>query len=146
MKIIGAILIFLVSIIVSSNYEKRKKQEIVDLKAMVSLLQFIKNQIEYFSLPISEILAKYSTDNECVKEFVDTGYLSFSDKNIQDELIKCFTQLGKGFKEEQISLLNYNIELTNKTIKSNEESNPQKIKVYRAMSLFISSCVVILLA
>ena len=133
-------------IIVSSNYEKRKKQEIVDLKAMVSLLQFIKNQIEYFSLPISEILAKYSTDNECVKRFVDTGYLSFSDKNIQDELIKCFTQLGKGFKEEQISLLNYNIELTNKTIKSNEESNPQKIKVYRAMSLFISSCVVILLA
>ena len=146
MKIIGAILIFLVSIIVSSNYEKSKKQEIVDLKAMVSLLQFIKNQIEYFSLPISEILAKYSTDNECVKGFVDTGYLSFSDKNIQDELIKCFTQLGKGFKEEQISLLNYNIELTNKTIKSNEESNPQKIKVYRAMSLFISSCVVILLA
>ena len=146
MKIIGAILILLVSIIVSSNYEKRKKQEIVDLKAMVSLLQFIKNQIEYFSLPISEILAKYSTDNECVKRFVDTGYLSFSDKNIQDELIKCFTQLGKGFKEEQISLLNYNIELTNKTIKSNEESNPQKIKVYRAMSLFISSCVVILLA
>lgn len=146
MKIIGAILIFLVSIIVSSNYEKRKKQEIVDLKAMVSLLQFIKNQIEYFSLPISEILAKYSTDNECVKRFVDTGYLSFSDKNIQDELIKCFKQLGKGFKEEQISLLNYNIELTNKTIKSNEESNPQKIKVYRAMSLFISSCVVILLA
>ena len=102
MKIIGAILIFLVSIIVSSNYEKRKKQEIVDLKAMVSLLQFIKNQIEYFSLPISEILAKYSTDNECVKEFVDTGYLSFSDKSIQDELIKCFTQLGKGFKEDSV--------------------------------------------
>ena len=145
MKTIGGLLIILTSIIISHTYDKRQKERICALKEISEFISFVKLHIEYFALPLCDIYKKYNSKSRYADNLINGYSIDILDKETMDELSKAMTNLGKGYKEEQLKLLDYlNLVLTKK-ITENEENYAQKTRVFRAISLFVGCCIVILL-
>ena len=70
MKLFGSIMIILASIISSALYEKKLKQEINDIEELIRFTGYIKNQIEYFSLPVDKIFKNYNKSVGLFKKFI----------------------------------------------------------------------------
>ena len=64
---------------------------------------------------------------------------------INSNILNLMSVLGKGFKGEQIKNLEYVNVCLDKEIKKYEKEYNQKVKVFRAMALFVGCCTVILL-
>ena len=145
MKILGGLLIIITSIIVSHTYDNRQKERIRALKEISDFISFTKMQIEYFSSPLKEIYAKYNKKSIYVDRLINKETLEILDKDTMDELSSIISSLGKGYKDEQIKHLDYlRTKLTSK-IAECEGNYQQKTRVFRALSLFVGSCIVILL-
>jgi hypothetical protein len=146
LKIIGCGLILIASIVCAFYYEKRIKEKISRYNELISFINYIKNQIEYFSYPINEIFAKYQDTslfiNSIINNNLDTKYLTNEEKA---QIIDFITSLGKGYKKEQIALCEYNIGFFNVSLDKTKYEAPKKIKVFRSMSLFVGICSIILL-
>ena len=140
MKIIGSFLIIISSIIASYIYEKQQKEKIESLKNLDKFIIYIKQQIEYFNYPLDIIYSKFNNKNT-VSLTVQPNFESELNKDIKD----CFSQLGKGFKSEQIKSLEYLHSKINIKLLNLEKSYIEKVKVFRAISLFIGCCTAILL-
>lgn len=145
MKIFGSLLIILTSIVISHIYDKRQKEKILAIKELLEFISFVKIQIEYFSLPLNTIYTKYNNNSHYVSNLIKEKPLEILDRETADELTKCISCLGKGFKKEQIEYLEYITSFLSKKITDNESNYQQKTKVFRAISLFVGCCVVILL-
>ena len=145
MKIFGGFLIIFSSILSAYTYEKQQKKCINDLKELKEFIEYIKNQIEYFSYPLKTIFKNYNTSNSLLINIMNGNSLKFSDKGLNLEIEKCFMSLGKGYKKEQLEQLEYMLLLIENKIKTYEQEYDKKIKVFRALSLFIGCCIVILL-
>ena len=115
------------------------------MKQIKDFVSYIKIQIELFSLPLSEIFSKYKHSNDLIEELIETKQVAAFSKQTRDELFSCFSVLGTGFKDEQLSRLTYLITFLDKTVTESEKDYPQKIKVNRALSLFVGCSTVILL-
>ena len=96
-------------------------------------------------MPLSEIFSRYKYTSKYLSELIDTKDVSFLNKEIRDELYACFSVLGTGFKDEQLNRLSCLVTFLEKTITESERDFPQKIKVNRALSLFVGCSTVILL-
>lgn len=147
MKIIGCVLIFLSSILCSYYYERYLKIKISKLEELILFVSYIKSKIEYFSIPLSKIYQKYENKTK----FIDSLIHNFDYKEIQiskevDSIIcEFFSSLGKGYKQEQIALCNYTTERLNANLSLIKATSPNKIKIFRALSLFIGISIIILL-
>ncbi len=148
MKIIGALLILCASICSCVFYEKNEKSKISSAIKACDFIKYIKTQIEYFSTPINKIIASYEDKSPLIE---DLSTKSFSvAKRLLDRgdfklVFDFFSSLGKGLKDEELSLCSYTIEELQKCIEKKEKDYPDKIKVFRAMALFFGFCVIILL-
>ena len=140
MKIIGSFLIIISSIIASYIYEKQQKEKIESLKNLDKFIVYMKQQIEYFNYPLDIIYSKFNNKN-IVSLTVQPNFESELNKDIKD----CFSQLGKGFKSEQIKSLEYLHSKINIKLLDLEKSYIEKVRVFRALSLFIGCCTAILL-
>lgn len=145
MKIIGSILILISAVTISYYYERWQRQSINNQKNICKFLEFIKNQIEFFSMPLLNIYEKYKDKNDCINLLINGKFEEITPSYVQNELKDCFSQLGTSYKDEQIKILNCTIENFKDKIKSSEKNYEQKIKVFRAISLFIGCSAVILL-
>lgn len=145
MKITGSVLIIIASVAVAFYYENKQKNNLIMLTSVYNFLEFIKNQIEFFSLPLNLIYEKYQPKNDCILSLIGGEVPKIFSQNIQDKLADCFLQLGKGYKTEQIDKLNYTISQIEKEINTMQRENTKKIKIFRAISLFIGCSIVILL-
>ncbi len=145
MKIVGSILIILSSITVTFFYEKKLKEQINTLKLFIEFFEHVKNQIEYFSLPLNEIYDKYTSSNSCILDIIHGKRIECLDEEINNDILNLMSLLGKGLKGEQIKNLEYINICLDKEIKQYEKEYNQKVKVFRAMALFIGCCTVILL-
>ena len=146
MKLTGSILIIIAAIIISFFYEKQQQEKIMRLKAVLHLIDYIKNQISYFSRPVKDIYMNYKLQNDDMSALISGNVtdLPFC-QDLKDELYACFSSLGSGYKDEEIKKLEYVALKLSKEISKAEKELPQKIKVFRAISIFISCSVVILL-
>ena len=145
MKIIGSVLIIFSSVTVSFYYEKHLKEQIKSLKAILDFVEYIKNQIQFFSLPLNDIYARYGSDNPYINKLKRGETVEGLDTETQDELYNCFSALGRGFKDEQIQRLEYTNFKIKAKIETFEKEYSQKNKVFRAIAIFIGCCTVILL-
>ncbi len=145
MKILGSLLIIISSIIASYLYEKQLKNQLLQFKEIERFVFFIKTQIEYFSLSLNEIYAKFNSKSELIDKLISKEKLYSFDEQTEDELKNAFENLGNGFKEEQIKNLEYLHAFLGNKIKETNENYAKKTKVFRAMSIFIGCCTVILL-
>ena len=145
MKIAGSFFIIIASIVASYQYERYKQNEISCLKEIVDFLEFVKNQIYYFSLPLNRIYDEYTGKTDTVNKLISLTGDTATLLPMGDELLSCISMLGNGYKDEEIKALDYTIELINKEINTMQDVYKQKIKVFRAMSLFAGCCAIIML-
>lgn len=146
MKLLGCGLILIASVVCAFYYEKHIKIKISYYSELISFINYIKNQIEYFSYPIDEIFAKYDISSDFLSSIVNGNVDSLRLSNEEKTQINEFmSSLGKGYKKEQIKLCEYNIAFFNTSLDKIKYEAPNKIKVFRSMSLFIGICTIILL-
>lgn len=147
MKIIGSILIILSSVISSYYYEKSIKENIEKLKILIDLINYIKVNIEYFSISIEEILNEYDTKKHWKKSILKDGKfeIKYIDSTLKKEITSFFLSLGKGYKKEQISLCEYTLKNLICVYDNLKKENVKKVKIYRSLSLFFGIGLVILL-
>lgn len=147
-KLLGCILILCASICACVFYEKKEKAKLISVKEIISFVEHIRSQIEYFSYPLDKIFSSYEEHSfvttSISKNEVDSikEYLDKEDFNLISSL---FSSLGKGLKKDQLSLCSYSVERLRDSYRKKEEDFPKKIKVFRAMALFCGFCAIILL-
>lgn len=160
-KIIGSTSIFLSAMIFSIQSQQFEKAKIKQAEAFITLIKFIKKQIDCFCLPIYEIISK--ADHTVLK---NCGFKYFDIKNMPldssfewilnncgfyidseaIELIKKFSsELGKSYREDQLKSCNYYaselIEYKNRLI----SDLPQKRKLRTALCICSSLSFILLM-
>ena len=145
MKIIGSLVIILTSVIASHQYEKYIKQKYQDLKALYEFFLYLRNQIEYFTLPLTTIYERYKTDNKSIIDLIENKTTQCFYKPVVTELNSTMSTLGLGYKREQLNKIDYLLSVLTKHITELEASLQQKIKIFRAISMFLGCSLVILL-
>ncbi len=146
MKILGSILILASSVLASYYYEKSYKSKIITCEEIIDFISFIRTQIDYFSYPVDVIYQKYDKKTETIEYLTQNkdGKKMLIDTSTDKKISEFFSSIGMGFKKEQLCLCEYNLELLNKKLEALKREYPNKIKVFRSMSLFIGICTVIL--
>jgi len=148
MKLIGSILIICASVYASCFYEKRLKQSISNHRELIAFIKHIQAQIEYFSKPINQIFIEYKSESTFIKELIiqkeKTDFSAF-EPGLRKDLIELFSNLGKGYKKEQLSCCEYCLTVLNSNLDTLKTEFSKKCKVYRSLSLFMGVCTVILL-
>ena len=145
MKIIGSFLIIFVSVASSYYYERYQKEKQRALCSICDFLDFIKGQIEHFSTPLNKIFELYQNKNSYTVSLIEHKQIKCVSEATGDTLTKCFYTLGKGYKDEQIKTLDYTVNKVKTELSYLEKDYKQKTKVFRALAIFISCSVVILL-
>ena len=145
MKILGSILILSASIVSSYLYEKKKRNEILELQEIYKLAMFIKNQISCFSTPIKEIYSKFKTDSALANKIMNGEKIFLYDKEISGKLNDCLLSLGRGYKSEQLKSLEYICAELKMAEKSAKEGYKSKISVFRSVAIFLGCCLIIFL-
>ena len=145
MKIVGSLFIILASIAVSYQYEVTQRQKMHNLKSICHFIEYVKTQIELFSLPLHIIYEKYKDKTDCINALISKETFSYFNSSIDKELSECFSLLGKSYKNEQLKTLEFVIEITKNELNKLEKEYIQKTKVFRAIALFIGCSAVILL-
>lgn len=146
-KLIGGILIIIASVMVSYNYETREKEKLAFYSEYTRLVKHIKKQIEYFSMPLNEIYSSFDTENRLLLKIKSNKLdeIKHYFPNDYEAITDFFQQIGKGFKKEQLSLCDSTIESLESTLKIQSEEFSKKVKISRAISLFVGACIVILI-
>lgn len=145
MKIVGSLFIIISSILISYRYEATQRQWILNLKSVCRFLEYVRGQIELFSLPLHIIYEKYNDKTECINALINKEELDYFSSSLDKELSECFSELGKSYKDEQLKTLDYAIMKIKKELSQAEKEYAQKIKVFRAIALFVGCSAVILL-
>ena len=146
MKYIGAIFIMCGCVTLSYLYEKREKNKITYLHKMKDFISYIKSKINFFLTPLNTIFSDY--DDEFISNIVKNKFENldeYYDKN-DLEFISCFfTSIGKGIKDEEISLCDYTLANLETSICEAEKDFKNKVKVFRTLAIFCGASVVILI-
>lgn len=147
MKIIGSILIVLASIFSSYYYEKNHKCDISKIENLIELINYIKSKIEYYSLPIEEILKNYDNKSPWIEMLINRETIDAKNfnENTKNDILNFFFSIGKGYKKEQLSLCEYTIRNLNKELERMKTEFIKKTKIYRSLSLFFGVGLVILI-
>lgn len=140
-------MVFVSSLLCSHFYEKRLKKKAECLEELILFINFIKNKIEYFSTPIEKIFLEFSTKNEFIVGLIQnkSADLSLFDNETRNQIISFINNVGNGFKKEQIAFCEYNIALFSQLLTKIKSESPNKIKIFRAISLFVGISAIILL-
>lgn len=142
MKLIGSILIIFASVIASYFYEKRLQSYITSTEELYELVLYIKNKIEYFSMPVNEILNSYSRDTGIINKLSEPDFL---DKSIKGDIESFISNLGKGYKKEQVALCEYTLSVLEASKNKMKMEFTKKAKTFRSLSLFTGiGCVILL--
>ena len=143
MKIFGCFLVLISSVFCAYFYEKSLKTSLLKYSEIIEFIKYTKSQIEYFSTPIDKIFTSFESKhiNEVIKNKSAPRFF------IKDyaKLNEFLSSIGKGFKKEEINQCEYNISYFQDEYSKIAYESPNKIKVFRAMSLFVGVTIIIFL-
>ena len=117
-KFFGGALILIGGAFASVILNGREMQKDTQLSALISLLRFIRTQIDYYCVPVGEIFRRCDkkTLSECGCEVTPEdfgGFLSSLSPPIEGEtrdvLLSFSSQLGAGYKDEEVKNCDYHI-------------------------------------
>ena len=138
MKIFGSFILLCASICSCYFYERSEKSKLSSASEICSFIRYIKAQIEYFSTPVVKIFSSYSERTPLIDDLSCKQFKN-AQKSLGKEdyklILDFFSSLGKGLKDEELSLCSYTIEALEKSIDKQKKDLPNKIKVFRAMVL-----------
>lgn len=146
MKFIGAAIILIGSVIAAYFYEKGIRERLRHTEEIISFITYVKSQIEYFSRPLNEIYSSYEKKSNYITELIKNNGENASISKENDVLVKNFFSLiGKSYKKEEIRLCNYTVEQLFTSLTHFKLEIPNKIKIFRSISLFLGVCLIILI-
>lgn len=152
-KAVGSILLCACALFISlyvSRFEKRRL-EVTD--AYISLLFYIKGQVDCYSMPICEILSgapprvldacSYVASDGLVS-MVERSKPYLSDESFR--LLFCFaSEFGSTYREEQMKRCDYYIEALAKERENMAEDIPKRSRIYSTLAICSVLCIIILL-
>lgn len=155
LRMIGAVAVVVSGIYAAYLFNSGTRQILKQTESFISLLRFLRSQIECFALPLPQALGRCPTEilqgcgyygNEVPisgKQFISECYIS--DDHVRRDVERFFSEAGKGYREEQLNLCDYCISLLEERRVSLASQLPMKIKVNSALSIAGAVAVVILL-
>lgn len=156
-KVIGASIITITALFSYSEIIKFQKKRIKQINAFIDLIDYIKNQVECFLLPLDQILDRCDKNllNNCginskrskyknMDELIESANFYCDDEVI--ELLNQFSDsFGKAYLHEQLRSCEY---FRNELIKirnKNQEKDAKNQKIQLAVFLSASFSIIILL-
>ena len=129
------------------------REGLTEAQSVISLVRFLRSEIECFSMPVPRALSR------CPKEIlVGCGYTDsrppesiysltehLSNTAVRAQLARFCEEIGKGYREEQLSLCDYYISVFEEHRKELAQQLPMKRKVNLTLCLSSAIAVVILL-
>lgn len=155
-KAIGGVSVVISAIIFYLEIQRYEKTKIDQLDAYISLIEYIKNQIQCYMLPIDRIL--YSCDkkilNRCgmqegtrIKNIEDILLNSniYLDEECTDEIIRFSKGFGTSYKSEQINSCNICRDQLIRYREASKEKNKKDQKVNLSLCLCASLSIILFL-
>lgn len=155
LRIMGAALVALSGVSAAYFLNSGAKRTLRQTESFISLVRFLRSQIECFSMSVPRALER------CPREIlVGCGYLGDTpprsvgelvdgcgeaDGAVMREMRRLADDIGKGYREEQLTLCDYCLSLLEQQRSRISGQLPLKIKVNSALSLAGAAAVVILL-
>ena len=148
LKYFAIILILSVSFYIAFSIKRRGKSKLVLLSSLTQLVEYIKDQIEYFCAPTEEIFRNY-----CDGRLADFGFLpirgtddmisklerlssdGFLDSESREVLISFCKRLGRSIQDEQIANCEYTLSRLRKSLEEASVQLPRKTGVYSALTV-----------
>ncbi len=152
-KAVGSILLCISGAWVSSYISKFQKNKLTVLDSFISLIFYIKGQVDCYSKPISEILHSAPSELLCCCDICeDFSLCDIVEKNkiyLDGEsyrLLYCFaSEFGTTYREEQMKRCDYYIEALTEQRKNMADDIPKKSRIYSTLAICSSLCIVIML-
>ncbi len=145
-KIAGALLLVFCSTLLARYINSRLNKGLDELRAFLSLLQYIKTEIECFSLPIEEIFLRCDRSlllrcGYCVDTAPKSLSALISECDIKDAeakkiLLDLSSEFGRSYREEQVKRCEHYISLLDRRRQTLDIEIPKKKKLNS--TLFIS--------
>lgn len=150
-KFLGGGLILLCGLFFPRLAERERHAEAVQTEHLIALIRFIRSNIEFYRIPVTEILAK------CDKKLLDSfgggrGNLAtlmaeteWFDESVGKIARDFAAKLGKGYFAEQLRICDYTLTLLEDLMKRKATGEEKRRKTERVLWLGGAAAVVILL-
>ena len=154
-KAVGVALIFLGGFFISGRMNKRAESELRLTDSWISLMRYIKGQVECFGMPLENILSKcdrmllyelgYKKES-APKDFSELiSGCDMPDEETAGIISEYAKEFGKYYREEQLKRCNYFLSALEEKRKQNSEKLPQKKRLNTTLWIAGSLAVGILL-
>ena len=146
LRIVGAAILSLCGVLFAAHLNRRAECRLRQVEGWISLLRFVKAQVECFSLPMSEIL--WQCDREILRS---CGYpadlspksfsamieaASFCDGECARIAHAFAEEFGKGYREEEMRGCDYYLA----QLEAHKESLAKKLPAQKKMNATLSVC------
>ena len=152
---IGAVTVIVSGAYVAHTMNTAAKRRLRQTEAFISLIRFIRSQIECFALPLTWALGRVPEEI-----YAGCGYhlpspplsgeslileCEIADDVTRDCIESFFYEVGKGYREQQLALCDHTVARLEERRADMASRLPIRIKVNSALSLAGAAAVVILL-
>lgn len=156
MKKLGLFIAAVCAVCIGFKKAAEIKKEMAFTDNLLDFIKHIRNNIEFFGIPLEDIYNKYTPPNDAFKRFVDTvrknGWIDavdgaencFLSKNLK-KLAKDYGDgLGSTSKTEQLNHNDYYINELTRIKDDFQKAGKDKIKVYICLGFYAGILLVIL--
>ena len=150
-KAVGAVLIMLSGIVLSSSLCAADEKSINSTEALLSIVKFTKNQIDCFGIPIGEIFKRCDREllEKCAVYVSPTSFEEFISvaelPNEAEKIITAFSsEFGSSYREGQLKSCDYCIARLSERLAADRENYKKNKKLYRAICLSAAIGIIIL--
>lgn len=155
-KTIGAICLLASSLFIYFEMQSFQKKRIIQLEGYLSFIEYIKNQVECYMLPIDKIISlcdkglleKCGVDTtikyKSLEEIMQSTYF-YIDKEAENLIIAFSKDFGTQYHTEQIKSCERYYQLLAKETEKLKEKNLKEKKIRLALCICISFSIVLLL-
>lgn len=143
-KLLGSAFLLFSSICYGEMHIRSDRLKTRDIEAVIDIIKYISEKIEYFSAPLPEIFLQYSNDHfektgvleeirrSGIKFLCTDNKLSISQED-RDLLSKFASELGKSYVDEELALCRYTYEKLKESEAKLRETQKSREKLYRTI-------------
>ena len=153
-KLIGSLLIALAGMSLAAAYCRFEKKKLNVLDGFISLLFYIKGQIDCYSLPPDKILSSVSEDilqscncrekPDSIEQMIKNSKIYLEDESMR--LLNAFSaEFGSTYREEQLKRCDYYIQALSEQRRRLSDDLPAKSKIGSALCICSSLGIMIIL-
>ena len=154
-KLLGACGVAISGLVFVKETLAYDKLKISQADAYIGLIEYIKNQVECYNIPIDKIIESSDRDNLNKCGALNTGYKTvadvvnaanmYIDEEIVDILMKFANEFGTVYRDEQLKMCNYHINELREYRKKTDEKISKERKMHFGLSVCFAASLILLL-